>query len=90
MQNKDRLIKETAEKLGLPQKVVQQVVEAQLLMARKAMLDKAPVTVYLRKVGSFVSPQVILDLRVKRKATEEKNRLNNLNARQQGEEPTHF
>lgn len=89
MQNKDKIIKETAEKLGITQKIVQQVIDAQLLMARDAMLKKKPVTIYLRKVGSFISPQIVQELNVKRAATEEFNRQAKLDLKQ-GEEPTHF
>lgn len=58
MDNKDRLINITVEKLGLSRVKVSEVIESQLSMVADAIKKKKPVSVYLRKVGTFVSPEV--------------------------------
>ena len=63
MDNKDRLIKETAEHLGLTIAVVRAIVSSPLELASKTVLKNLPRSIYIRKVGTFISPQVRIELR---------------------------
>lgn len=63
MQNRDKIIKQVAFENGLTQKQVREIVSAQLLLVRKMMKTKAHVSVYLRKVGMFVSKPVRLEIK---------------------------
>lgn len=55
MQNRDKIIQEVAKDLGFNPKKVLGVVSSQTMLARKAMLGKESTSVYLRKVGTFLS-----------------------------------
>lgn len=58
MQNRDKLIREVAKTLGIPQTKVREVVSSQAELARDAMQKKEPTSVYLRQVGTFISKPV--------------------------------
>ena len=58
MQNRDKIIQEVAQELGIPQKKIQEVVSSQAGLVRYAMQKKEPASVYLRKVGTFISAPV--------------------------------
>ena len=58
MQNREKIIQEVAKELGIPQKQIQEVVSSQTGLARKAMQSKEATSVYLRKVGTFISAPV--------------------------------
>jgi len=56
MQNKDKILREVATKLGIPHTKVREVVSSQAGLVRKAIRNKETTSVYLRKVGTFISP----------------------------------
>lgn len=58
MQNRDKIIREVALTLGIPQIKVREVVSSQAELARKAMQNKEATSVYLRQVGTFISKPV--------------------------------
>lgn len=66
MQNRDKIIKQVATENGLTQKQVREIVSAQLLLVRKVMKARKPVSVYLRKVGMFVSTPVRITIKENR------------------------
>lgn len=63
MDNRDRVIKETAKRVGMPMSVVRLVVGSPLLLAKAAIVNKTPRSVYLRKVGTLLSPEIRLKIR---------------------------
>jgi len=58
MQNRDKILQEVAKRLGHTQKQVREVVSSQTGLVRKAIQNKEATSVYLRKVGTFVSKPV--------------------------------
>lgn len=66
MDNQGKLIREVARELGLNQKQVLKVVSSQTALARKALQNKETTSVYLRKVGTFMSLGVRLRLKDER------------------------
>ena len=58
MDNQKRIIRETARRTGLTAKEVTPIVVNQLRMVKESMVGKKPVSIYLRQVGTFISPEV--------------------------------
>lgn len=58
MQVRDRLVCEVAKELGIPHNKTLEVVSSQTELVRKAMQNKEATSVYLRKVGTFISGPV--------------------------------
>jgi len=58
MQNRDRLFKEVGIQLGISSKIVKEVVTSQFRLVEKCMRANSPVSVYIRPVAYFLSPQV--------------------------------
>ena len=54
MQNREKIIKEVAKKLGLSPKVVREVVYSQCKVARDTMATGGTKSVYIRKLGTFM------------------------------------
>jgi len=69
LQNRDKLIQEVAKELGIPQNKVLEVVSSQAGLVRKAMQNKESTSVYLRKVGTYVSKPVREELTKQRMET---------------------
>jgi nucleoid DNA-binding protein len=85
MQNRDKIIREVAKDLGIPQTKVREAVSSQTGLVRKAMQKKEAVSVYLRQVGTFISPGV-------KKSLSEQKKFNRENRQKEEniEYPTHF
>jgi nucleoid DNA-binding protein len=58
MQNRDKILQEVAKELGHTQKQVREVVSSQAGLVRRAIQNKETTSVYLRKVGTFISRPV--------------------------------
>ena len=85
MQNRDKIIREVAKDLGIPQTKVREAVSSQTELVKKAMQKKEAVSVYLRKVGTFISPSVKKSL-INQKIQNSKAKKANKDI----EYPTHF
>jgi predicted transcriptional regulator len=89
MQNRERIIQEVAKELGIPQKKVQEVVSSQTGLVRKAMQNKEATSVYLRKVGTFISAPVrqhIKQVRLEARLAKQSTKVEEVN----NEEPLYF
>mgnify|MGYP003635477338 CR=1 FL=1 len=73
MQLKNRLIQEVAKELGIPQTKVREVVSSQTELAKEAMQKKESTSVYLRRIGTFVSAPVKERIRKERQNNKENN-----------------
>jgi nucleoid DNA-binding protein len=58
MTNQYRAIKETALRTGLTVKQVNAIIQSQFSLVKNAITTKRDVSVYIRGVGTFISPAV--------------------------------
>lgn len=58
MTNQDKVIKEVSIRTGVSQKKVKAIIMSQFSMVTDAMKHKKDVSIYIRGVGTFLSPQV--------------------------------
>ena len=89
MDNQKRIIHETASRTGLSGKVVRKIISAQFSLLRRAIVSKAPVSIYIRNVGTFISPDVNYHLIGLQHCTRAQNKIKNAN-KTEDEDPLEF
>ncbi|HEC41830.1 MAG TPA: hypothetical protein ENI20_03270 [Bacteroides sp.] len=89
MNNQKRVIHETACRTGLSVKVISKIISSQLGLLRRAIVSKAPVSVYIRNVGTFISPDVNYHLIGLQHCTRAQNKIKNAN-KIEDEDPLEF
>ena len=58
MQNRDKISKEVAQKLGVSISTVTKVMASQSLLVKETIMSKKPRSIYFRKLGTFVGPKI--------------------------------
>lgn len=86
MDNKDKIIKETAQRMNLPINVVRAIVSSPLDLASKTIIGNINRSIYLKKVGTFLAPAV----RERIFATQKERREDKKLRKSQEEDPMEF
>lgn len=86
MDNKDKIIKETAQRMNLPVNVVRAIVSSPLDLASKTIIGNINRSIYLKKVGTFLAPAV----RERIFATQKERREDKKLRKSQEEDPMEF
>lgn len=86
MDNKDKIIKETAQRMNLPINVVRAIVSSPFDLASKTIIADLNRSIYIKKVGTFLAPAV----RERIFATQKERWAEKKLRKSQEEDPTEF
>lgn len=86
MDNKDKIIKETAQRMNLPVSVVRSIVSSQFDLVSKTIIGNIDRSIYIKRVGTFLAPAVRERIFATQKERREEKKLK----KSQEEDPTEF